>query len=201
MLGAGQFGHGYEVVSADDVEQAVYEQFIKTGVGADQLDAMESPLGYIRTTARLYGAANEARSRRRAAQADFGPYFYGDERSLGGMVSNDHRYASRDGNPEQEVEAAEFIAEVNRVVESILTRIESLKQREAARAYYLDGLDSLDIARRLDSKPTAVRKALQRAREDIGPEADASLRAWREFAYPDAKRPRTPISDEGEADG
>jgi len=57
-----RFGHGYEIVSADDIEQSVYEQLLKSGMTAESLDAMDSVQAYIRTTARYYGANNEASS-------------------------------------------------------------------------------------------------------------------------------------------
>lgn len=177
---------GYEVVTADDVEQAVHEQFLKSGMTAEELRGMDNPQGYIRQTARYYGAANQARAARRSASVDFTD---DDETpSLGAMLLRTE--AARTPGPEEAFFETETIATAREVVETILGNIESANSREVARLFYLEGHDSVSAAEALDSETAAVRKALQRARDDIGPEADASLRAWRVFAHPGAKRPQ-----------
>lgn len=185
----GRRGHGYEVVSADDIEQATYEQLLRSGTTVESLDSKESPEAYLRTTARLYGAANEAKARRRSVQSDLsGSEDDSEEGALGPAIVRDH--PSTLGNPEEETLSEDLIAGARRIVETILRRVSSLNSREVARLFYLAGLDSPAIAARLKVQDAAVRKALQRARDEVGPEADASLRAWREFTHPGAKRPQ-----------
>lgn len=184
------FGHGWEIVEAVDIEQDVYEQFAKTGITVERLHEMEADptqtaQGYIRTTARLYGAANQAKKRRRATLTSFS---WEDEDDV---VDQDWE-APEDPSPSPEVETVtnDLISRVRQAVETIISKVISTDQENAVRAYYLEGLDSHDIAAKLGTKPTAVRKNLQRARAVLTPEDDASLRAWRRFAHPNAKRPQ-----------
>ena len=176
---------GYTVVSADDIEQAVYEQFLKSGMTAETLDAMDEPQAYIRTTACYYGASNQVRAARRSTPVAFMPSEVPD---LGAALLRDTCEAA-DGDPEGEVVAAAAVLEALRGVQAILNRLRSPMQREVASLCYLNGLTSYEIAEQTGQSAAAVRKALQRARDYIGPEAEASLRAWRRFAHPEAKRP------------
>lgn len=150
----GRFGHGYEIVSAEDNEQAVYEQFIRSGITAENLDAMDSAQAYIRTTARLYGANNEARSRRRALQVDFTPGLGG----FGAAVINNRRYASTYGNPEDSLRLDLLLEAVEQTAIDLVESIGTKTQRQTARLFYLEGLNSFEIAERQGSGPGGCSK-------------------------------------------
>ena len=188
----GLHGHGYEVITADDVEQATYEQLIRSGVGVEALDEMDEVQGYIRTTARLYGAANQSRARRRDILVDFGTPDVDSTTNSNHLahIANNVRYASKIGNPETENSGSDFIEEVYDAVLGILGNITSAISRAVAEHFYLDGLDANETAAKVGTSATAVRKALWRARGELGETAEASLRAWRLFAHPEAKRPQ-----------
>lgn len=186
----GTFGHGWEIVAADDIEQAVYEQFIRSGVTADDLDSMNSSQAYIRTTARYYGANNEARARRRAVQAHYQEALDEERATIGSVIVTTRATDHSDTYPEKNLLLADLLEAIESTVVDLIKEIRPKAQQAAARLFYLGGLDANEIAKALGAQPHAIRKALQRAREHLGLDADASLRAYREFTFPAAKRPQ-----------
>ncbi len=183
--------HGFEVVSADDIEQSVWEQFLKSGMTSEEQDDMESSHAYIPTTARYNGANNEARARRRSLQA----YFQedgdasGERRSIGAVMARTLGITDSTGTGDAGglwwlLSAAES------TVVNILFGIENEAQQRTAWLCYFEGMNSLEMADLTNSTPASVRKSLQRARLTIGPERDACLRAWRLFRFPAARRLR-----------
>lgn len=62
--------------------------------------------------------------------------------------------------------------------------------------YYLDGQETREIAEHLGKSEAAIRKKLQRAREQVEPWV-GDLAIWREYKHPGARRPEgTPVASE-----
>lgn len=172
----GPRGHRYAVVEADDIEQEVIRNLIEKGHGVEFLDELAEPQGWLRTTARHW-AKNEARSRRRSMPSDFeneatiyDPRSYEDE-VLDSMVD------------------AEVRQVLDTVASTLLSGIRNDREREAARLFYLDGLDIEAIAKRWGTKEGAAKMALSRARKALGSEGAKALEVIRAYHHPDAKRP------------
>lgn len=179
----GKHGHGYPVVSPEDVIQAVFLKLVETDMGADALDGLNEPRGWLRTTARQYAMA-EAEKRRRAVQAD---YSGGDDPTWA-WVTEDPDYASDLGVPhrlpeEMEWEATE--ARVEEAVEDILCAIDHDERQSLFRLYYVEGLDQTEVAQALGRNIGWVYKYMSVTKKALGDEAARSLEVYRHWNFPD----------------
>lgn len=190
--GAGKLGHGWNIVEAAEVEQETYTQLIESGTTATMLDLKESAEAYIRTTARYYGAFNQARSRRRDQLVDIREHdgSHGVRTGgLGAVIATRADFHGSVRSPEALLMETALIEAIETGVLAIIEALRSPLQRTAMRLFYLGGLSSKEIATEVDLPHHAIRKALQRGRETVG-EDDASLRVWRSFVYPEARKPQ-----------
>lgn len=74
---------------------------------------------------------------------------------------------------------ARILAEVNRIIATI----ETDPYRVAAQAYYLMGLSTREIARRLDAPESTVRTRINRARQALDDADHATLIVWDEYQW------------------
>ena len=191
---SGDLGHGWKIVEAVDIEQETYAQLIEAETGVEMLDEMDSAEAYIRTTARYYGAFNQARARRKDIQVDIRDHDDHWDHGMGQVVANRADFHAHVRTPEALLMEYSLIDAVRTGVEYILQQVRSPLQRKAMRLFYLGGLSSREIADKVDLPHHAIRKALQRGRETVG-EDDASLRVWRSFVFPDVRKPQGEVGD------
>lgn len=101
-----------------------------------------------------------------------------------------HLSATTDGamtRPEEDVIAADRMQEIVRYVLGI---VEDAKpgHQEVLKAYYLQGKDYAEAADSLGLPIGTVKSRIARARAALGG-VEGALRAYREYAYPEARRP------------
>ena len=169
----------WAVVEADDIEQEVLRNLIEKGHGVEFLDELNEPQGWLRTTARHW-AMDETRKRRSHYRTDFSEEFWEQGPTDCPEVENEVLDSMVD---------AEVRQVLGTVASTLLSGIRNDREREAARLFYLDGLDIAAIARRWGTKEGAAKMALSRARKAVGSEGAKALEVIRAYHHPDAKRP------------
>lgn len=103
-------------------------------------------------------------------------------------LTNSEQFVSDLGNPEADHQEAAVLDHLSDLVADLIESIPSDAQREVAGLYYLDGLEVDEAAAQAGLKREAGKKALQRARANLGEQDAAALVAWRRAMFPGSGR-------------
>ena len=172
-------------VDADDLEQDIWVKLAEDASAA--LIALRDGHPYIYTIA-YNMAINLNRRRRVESPADLSETT--PEEDVDGSEQGPWLSETVDGavtRPEDDVLWAETLGEVQEHVEALVAQAPDYQQ-SVLRAYYLDGMSYQEAADALGLAINTVSTRLARARSALGP-TEGALRAWREFQYPDSRRP------------
>lgn len=90
-------------------------------------------------------------------------------------------------NPEYDVLFSDRLRAIQTYVEGLVAGAKA-QHRDVLRAYYLHGQDYAQAAKALEMPIGTVKSRLARARDALG-SGESALRAWREYAYPEARKP------------
>lgn len=164
--------YGFEIVGTEDLVQEVYLKLHEYGT---DLDGKDSPEAFIRTTATTTALEMVNDSIRRIKHLGWVGRF---------SFSLDETDIDSPGGPEPEAEVlhAEMLAELEAIIEEIVSKVKRRDERKAVRSYYLEGAQKVSAAER---------QRRSRAHKQLDPGEVAALQVWRAWNFPEAKRPRT----------